>query len=183
MQRIALYTGVLGGIMLYHREAPGRLGNVLYARRPNQGQAGWQWRRVRARATIGEGDADDIHEHSPGYLPGTGEACRVGAGSHQCVTPPMDTSRHAKTARSGIPGPGPPRRRARPRRSSRRSFSFRRGPSLRRNSGLRASSSPRVAPSFRPRISVPHSTSSPRPGAGNAAAGTYCCQSPWWYLC
>src|SRR5215813_8573850 len=109
------------------------------------------------------GDADDIHGHSPGYLPDTGGACGRGAGGRLCVTYPMDTSRGAKPGRPGIPGPGLPRRNARPRRSSSP------GP------GLRPASSPRVAPGFWPRISVPHSTRPPRPSAGNVAAGTCCC--------
>lgn len=139
-------------------------------------RAGRQRRHVRG-VTIG-GDADDIHGHSPGYLPDTGGACGEGAESRLCLTHPMDTSRGAKPGRPGIPGPGLPRQNARPRCS----FSPRRSPSPRQSSspgpGLRPACSPRVAPGFRPRISVPHSTSPPRPGAGNAAAGTCCCQWP-----
>lgn len=112
-------------------------------------------------------DADDIHGHSPGYLPDTGGAGGEGAGSRLCLTHLMDTGRGAKPRRPGIPGPGLPRQNP-PRRSPRLSSSP--GP------GLRRASSPRVAPGFRPRAGVAHGTSPPRPGAGNVAAGTCCCR-------
>jgi hypothetical protein len=165
-------TRYSGGSYCFTRRRPGRHGSMPRDR--HRDRAGRRRRHVPGRRSVG--DAHDIHEHSPGYLPDTGGACGGGAGSRLCVTHPMDTSRGAKPGRPGIPGPGLPRLHARAR--ARRSFSPRRSPSPSGSCGPRRSSSPGVAPGFRPRISVPHSTRPPSPGAGNVAAGTYCCSWP-----